>query len=238
MIRKVRRVKRMFKILKAKTFIVFCIFLLVLCFISSCKNHNYLPSKDNAFLVALRFSEGLKLNEEFDRNTFEYNLNIKSEQQEQSKLNGFFVICIPDNPDSKCEISVSGKVKVNELNNTEIPFNKKLPIPFVPIKMKLKTSSIPRITSISGSKKGGMDSKDSDVLVSPLDIHLFNLDPNDLNLPEFPIDPNDPNLPKIPNIPGIPEYVLIELTNFDMKVTVTSPNKSEKVYIVHGKVEK
>ena len=225
----------MYKILKAKV-LTFCVLLAVLSFIPSCKGRiNYLPSEDNAFLATLKFSEGLKLNEEFNKNTFEYNLNIKAEQQEQSQLNGFFVICIPDNPASKCVISLTGKVKVSELNNVEIPFNETLPVPFVPIKMKLKTASIPKITSISGSKKSGIS---SDSLVLPLDIPSLPFDPNDPNLPELPIDPNDPNLPKIPNIPGIPEYVLIELINFDLKVTVTSPNKSEKVYTVHGKVEK
>ena len=68
----------------------------------SCKSQ--LPKDDNALLASLRFSGGLKLEEEFSSFSFEYTLKVKP----SSDLQGFFVICVPDNPSSKCKLSVAG----------------------------------------------------------------------------------------------------------------------------------
>ena len=66
--------------------------------------NSYLPSSSNALLASLRFSGGLKLEEEFTPSSFEYTLKVSP----TSDLQGFFVICIPDNPSSKCSLSVAG----------------------------------------------------------------------------------------------------------------------------------
>ena len=68
----------------------------------SCKTH--LPSDDNALLASLRFSGGLKLEEEFSSSSFEYTLKITP----SIDLQGFFVICVPDNPHSKCKLFLAG----------------------------------------------------------------------------------------------------------------------------------
>ncbi len=70
--------------------------------------NSYLPSSSNALLASLRFSGGLKLEEEFTPSSFEYTLKVSP----TSDLQGFFVICIPDNPSSKCSLFIA---------DTEIP---------------------------------------------------------------------------------------------------------------------
>lgn len=236
-------------ILNGKVLVIFCVFLSLVFSIFSCKKGNYLPNESNAFLARLKFSEGLKLEEEFDSQVFEYNLNIKKQQQAQSLLSGFFVICIPDNPASKFKISISGKVKINELKDTELPFNKELPIPFVPLQLKLKTSNLfPNLPKLPGAISSVTSSSNSmQLLDTPLDPPIVQndpnlsplpFDPNDPTLPELPINPNDPNFPSIPEIPNLPEHILIELTSFDLKIVVTSPDKREQTYVVHGKAEK
>lgn len=80
-------------------------FIVILSFLGlffSCKS--YLPKDDNALLASLRFSGGLKLEEEFSSSSFEYTMKITP----SSDLLGFFVICVPDNPSSKCSLSVAG----------------------------------------------------------------------------------------------------------------------------------
>lgn len=72
--------------------------LLLLALLFSCKS--YLPKEDNALLASLRFSAGLKLEEEFNPYSFEYTLKVAA----SSDLQGFFVICVPDNPSSKCTL--------------------------------------------------------------------------------------------------------------------------------------
>ena len=62
--------------------------------------NSYLPSDDDALLASLRFSGGLKLEEEFNPSRFEYTLKVSP----SSDLKGFFVICVPDNPSSKCTL--------------------------------------------------------------------------------------------------------------------------------------
>ena len=273
-----KKILKIKKVLNAKIFVAFAILVSILCFSSSCKKQNYMPKQDNAFLASLKFSEGLKVEEEFDKNTFDYNLNIKKQQQKQvqSQLGGFFVICIPDNPASICKVSINGKVKVKELDK-ELPFHKELPIPFVPLKLKLKTSTLfpnlPSIPSVPGTSKNvevvnnlvcslnflldssepstpnnpdlpnpPIDPNNPNLPNPPIDPNNPNLpklpfDPNDPSLPELPIDPNDPNFPKIPdNIPNLPEYISIELANFDLTIVVRSPDNSERMYTVHGKV--
>lgn len=74
--------------------------LLVLAF--SCKS--YLPKNDNALLASLRFSGGLKLEEEFNSSSFEYTLKVTPSVNSP----GFFVICVPDNPSSKCALFFEG----------------------------------------------------------------------------------------------------------------------------------
>ena len=81
-----------------KKLIIFLL-LTVLC---SCKSR--LPSDGNALLASLRFSGGLKLEKEFKPSDFEYTLKVTP----SADLQGFFVICIPDNPSSKCKLSVEG----------------------------------------------------------------------------------------------------------------------------------
>ena len=84
-------------------------FIVILSFLGlffSCKS--YLPKDDNALLASLRFSGGLKLEEEFTPSSFEYTLKVSP----TSDLQGFFVICIPDNPSSKCSLFIA---------DTEIP---------------------------------------------------------------------------------------------------------------------
>jgi len=76
--------------------------LLFLALAVSCKSH--LPRDGNALLASLRFSAGLKLEEEFISSNFEYTLKVAP----SSNLQGFFVICIPDNPSSKCKLFVAG----------------------------------------------------------------------------------------------------------------------------------
>ena len=82
-----------------KKFVVLLVFLPL---IFSCKS--YLPKDDNALLASLRFSGGLKLEEEFSSSSFEYTLKVTP----SSDLQGFFVICVPDNPSSKCKLSIAG----------------------------------------------------------------------------------------------------------------------------------
>lgn len=64
----------------------------------SCKSH--LPKDDNALLASLCFSGGLKLEEEFSSSSFEYTMKVTP----SADLQGFFVICVPDNPSSKCKL--------------------------------------------------------------------------------------------------------------------------------------
>ena len=71
----------------------------------SCKSH--LPKDDDALLASLRFSGGLKLEEEFNPSSFEYTMKVTP----SADLQGFFVICVPDNPSSKCKLYV-GNVEI------------------------------------------------------------------------------------------------------------------------------
>lgn len=261
--------------LQTRLFLAFIVLLAF--FISSCKERSsYMPEKNNASLAALKFSEGLKLEEEFNAEAFEYHLNITPQAEMQSQFNGFFVICIPDNPSSKVTISVAGKVKVKEIDQ-EIPFNEELPIPFVPLRLKLKTSKLlPKLPNIPGTtgkaffynnqvhpfdilQLPSLDPNDPNMPIPPIDPNDPNIpkppldpndpnfpklpfDPNDLNLPDLPIDPNDPNFPDIskllPKIQDLPEYILIELSSFELGITVSSPDGSKMSYKVHGKVER
>ncbi|MGP1437968.1 MAG: hypothetical protein ACTTKH_02720 [Treponema sp.] len=84
-----------------KKYITLILFLLLL---FSCKWKSYIPKDDNALLASLHFSEGLKLEEEFNSSTFNYTLKVPS----SANLKGFFVICIPDNPSSTCSLSIAG----------------------------------------------------------------------------------------------------------------------------------
>lgn len=280
--------------LKNKAFAGCLVLLSIVCFFISCKKENYELNKDNATLATIKFSEGLKIEGEFDSQTTDYQMKIKSQTKKQSLLSGFFVICIPDHPASKSKVSISGKARVKEIDK-EIPFNKELPIPFVPLKLRLKTSTlfpnlpnIPNVTKAvktsvksknhlkslellddsnnQGDPNGGEDAGDTNPVdpSNPIDPNNPNLpidpnnpnlpiDPNDPNLPKLPFDPNDPNLPELPidpkdpnfpdlskilpDISKLPEYVLIELSDFDLKIVVTSPDMNEKTYTVHGKVE-
>lgn len=315
-------------LLKKKSFF-FAVLLSVVCLLLSCntKKENYLPRDNDASLASIRFSEGLKVEEKFDRNVLDYNLKVKSQKGEdsQSQFAGFFVICIPDHPQSKSKISIDAKITVKELNNVEIPFQKDLPLPFVPLRVKLKTSdllpnlpNIPPVSNPTGSSIGaemkasspnllcntlapvpmgdvagnvgtgngentGNPSGDSSTLPQlppnteippelkpdpnnpnvpklPLDPNNPNLpklpfDPNDPKAPKLPIDPNNPDIPpdlgidpkdfdklvealkKLPDLSKLPEFLAIELSKFDIKIVVTSPQNTEKVYTVHGKVE-
>lgn len=95
--------------------------LLVLLFILSCKRETYLPKDNNAFLASLKFSEGLALEEEFDKERFAYSLKVSS------SIKGFFVICVTDNPLSKYAIYLQGL---------------ELPSPYVPLSSFLSNYTI------------------------------------------------------------------------------------------------
>lgn len=72
----------------------------ILCLIFSCKRVSYLPEDGDAFLASLKFSDGLALQEAFDKNTFAYSLKVPS------SLTGFFVICVVNHPSSKYAVYV------------------------------------------------------------------------------------------------------------------------------------
>ena len=100
----------------------YIILLLILLLLFSCNWKSYIPKDNNASLASLRFSEGLKLEEEFNPSIFNYTLKIPA----GANLKGFFVICIPDNPSSKCTLSIAGIV---------------IPLFYVPIKTGLPNFS-------------------------------------------------------------------------------------------------
>lgn len=81
-----------------KIFVILAFFVLFF----SCKSR--LPSDGNALLASLRFSAGLKLEEQFSSSSFEYTLKATPSVD----LKGFFVICVPDNPSSKCKLYIAG----------------------------------------------------------------------------------------------------------------------------------
>lgn len=96
--------------MKCKEIFVFCLLSLFFFSLFTCKRQNYIPQKNNAYLAALNFSEGLRLKEKFNSRVFEYNMEVST------SIKGFFVICVPDNPNSTFKISIEGI---------------ELPIPFV-----------------------------------------------------------------------------------------------------------
>ena len=117
--------------MKCKKFIVALLLLLFIFSLLACKRQSYLPQKNNAYLAALNFSEGLRLKEKFSSRVFEYNLEVPS------SLKGFYIICVPDNPESTFKIFIGG----NELS-----------APFVPLSPLLPTFDISiEVTSPDGS---------------------------------------------------------------------------------------
>ena len=105
-----------------------CIILFLL-FSFSCRKETYLPKESDAFLASLKFSEGLVLQEKFDKERFDYSLKVPS------ALTGFFVICVPDNPLSKCTVFIQG------IQDIELPF------PYIPVKPPLSSFTIKILVS-------------------------------------------------------------------------------------------